>query len=600
MSDPDGPRTEWMNAAADVLRGLNADEEPAALLRRVARHTCALTGVDSCAVMLLDETGTRLVTRASHGLTEAYRHDLDSLAPMLVHPTAHAPDVPAAQAVRERRTVVLSDVDGLGEDSPWRAAAGREGIHSILAVPLDADDGCAGVLVGYTRRAHRFAASELALAELMAQYVATVLRAARVKEVQRSTIAQLEKTNAELTTAVESLHHERAQREWAEAQDRRLVALLLDDAGLDGVLDALADALAATVVLESAEDGTVLARSADAAAGRERPAATAALPLGRELGTLGPGSSPVRLELGDAHAWVLALAVAGEAVARLWVIRDRDAGAGAPPLVRSVIERFAPLVALELHKRRHAADAALRLTRDLAVDLVSGGGRDRDLRDRARALGHDLTRPHTVVLVPAGAAATRSARAARQAFGDAALVGEDAGSLVVLVPDADRAALVAAAAALPDRPTVVGATVTGTEDYPAAWRVVRTAAALAAAGPRRAGPVVDLDDLGVAALLLESGAPDGLRRLADRTLGPLERHDAQRSTDLVGTLRAWLDAGGATAEAARALHVHPHTVGYRLRRAGELTGLDLQRADAVFELRVAMMVRAVQRAAGHP
>ncbi|MFC7658816.1 helix-turn-helix domain-containing protein [Pseudonocardia benzenivorans] len=42
------------------------------------------------------------------------------------------------------------------------------------------------------------------------------------------------------------------------------------------------------------------------------------------------------------------------------------------------------------------------------------------------------------------------------------------------------------------------------------------------------------------------------------------------------------------------------TVGYRLRRAGELTGLDLQRADAVFELRVAMMVRAVQRAAGHP
>ncbi|MFD1237606.1 PucR family transcriptional regulator, partial [Pseudonocardia benzenivorans] len=209
-------------------------------------------------------------------------------------------------------------------------------------------------------------------------------------------------------------------------------------------------------------------------------------------------------------------------------------------------------------------------------------------------------RPHTVVLVPAGAAATRCARAARQAFGDAALVGEDAGSLVVLVPDADRAALVAAAAALPDGPTVVGATVTGTEDYPAAWRVVRTAAALAAAGPRRAGPVVDLDDLGVAALLLESGAPDGLRRLADRTLGPLERHDAQRSTDLVGTLRAWLDAGGATAEAARALHVHPHTVGYRLRRAGELTGLDLQRADAVFELRVAMMVRAVQRAAGHP
>ncbi|MFC7658815.1 GAF domain-containing protein [Pseudonocardia benzenivorans] len=152
MSDPDGPRTEWMNAAADVLRGLNADEEPAALLRRVARHTCALTGVDSCAVMLLDETGTRLVEgepRADRGLPPRPRlAGADAGAPHRAC-TGRA----AAQAVRERRTVVLSDVDGLGEDSPWRAAAGREGIHSILAVPLDADDGCAGVL-GYTRRAH--------------------------------------------------------------------------------------------------------------------------------------------------------------------------------------------------------------------------------------------------------------------------------------------------------------------------------------------------------------------------------------------------------------------------------------------------------------
>lgn len=569
LPDPDGPRTEWLHAAADVLRALDADESPATLLRRVARHTCALTGADSCAVMLLDESGRRLLVRASHGLTESYRHDLDTLRPLLVHPTGAAFDVPAAQAVRERRTVVLADVAGLG--GPWREAAGREGIRTILAVPLATGDECPGVLVGYSRRAHRFAGSEIALAELMAEYVATVLRASRIKDVQRATIRELEKTNAELTKAVASLHRERAQREWAEAQDRRLVRLLLEDVGLDGVLGALGEALAARVVLESVDDGSVLAEAGE---GPPLTIAGAAVP---------DEGSAVRVGLPGVQAWVLTLSIAREPVARLWVARDADADTGTD--VRPVIERFAPLVALELHKRGHAADTALRLTRDLAVDLVTGAGRDVDLRDRARALGHDLTRPHTVVLLDTVTAETR------RALGDGVLVGEDSGAGVALVPDADRSALVAALICTKVR-VVVGPTVTDTGEYPAAWRIARTAARLTGAR------VVDLEELGVASLLLETGTPDGLRRLADRRLGPLEDHDVQRSTELVATLRAWLDAGGSTSAAARALHVHPHTVGYRLRRVAELTGLDPHRADDVFELRAALMVRAVQGAAG--
>ncbi|ODU02764.1 MAG: hypothetical protein ABS81_16600 [Pseudonocardia sp. SCN 72-86] len=574
MPDPDGPRTEWLHAAADVLRALNTDESPATLLRRVARHTCTLTGADSCAVMLLDESGQRLVVRASHGLTESYRHDLDTLRPLLVHPTGTAFDVPAAQAVRERRTVVLADVAGLG--GPWREAAGREGIRTILAVPLETGDECPGVLVGYSRQAHRFAGAEIALAELMAEYVATVLRASRVKDVQRATIAELEKTNAELTTAVASLHRERAQREWAEAQDRRLVTLLLEDAGLDGVLAALGEALAARVVLESVDDGSVLAEAGDGPPLQRTPVADE--------------GSAVRIDLPGVQAWVLTLSVARAPVARLWVARAAGGGStnrtesGTDTDVRPVIERFAPLVALELHKRGHAADTALRLTRDLAVDLVTGAGRDVDLRDRARALGHDLTRPHTVVLLAKVTAATR------RALGHGVLVGEDSGAVVALVPDGDRTNLVAALAATSER-AVVGGTVTDTGEYPAAWRIARRAAALTDAR------VVDLEGLGVAGLLLETGTPDGLRRLADQRLGPLEDHDTQRSTELVATLRAWLDAGGSTSAAARALHVHPHTVGYRLRRVADLTGLDPQRADDVFELRAALMVRAVQGAA---
>lgn len=110
--------------------------------------------------------------------------------------------------------------------------------------------------------------------------------------------------------------------------------------------------------------------------------------------------------------------------------------------------------------------------------------------------------------------------------------------------------------------------------------------------------MIDLDRLGVAGMLLETGTPDGLRRLADRRLGALEEHDRTRAGELVHTLRAWLGTGCSTTATARALHLHPHTVSYRLRRVAALTGTDPRETDGVFELQVALMVRDVQRAAG--
>ncbi|WP_024933986.1 helix-turn-helix domain-containing protein [Actinomadura welshii] len=604
----------WMNAAADVLRALNADESLESLLGRIARHTCALARFDSCSVMLLDDSGERLVARASHALTEGYRHELDTLRALRVNPATHEFDVPATQAVRERRTVVLSDVRELDANSPWLSAVHLEGIKSILAVPLGADEGCTGVLVGYTRRIRRFGASELALAELMAQYAAIVLKTAALREAEQRTIARLQETNAQLTAAVENLRQERGRREWAEEQDRRLVRLLVDDVGLDGVLEALAKALEASVMVEIPEDGAVL--------GQARGPRDEAWPTARNrserdvrlLAEMDEQRVPVHVDLDDAVAWVVPVATAGEVVARLWVIRSRETtGTDVGLLVRPVIERFSLLVALELLKRRYAIDTELRLTRDLAVELVTGSGSERDLAERARVLGHDLSRPHTVVLIPLadgsgvsggrrGAAVARAQLTARLA--EPVLVGEHEGALVTLVPGApdNRPALASALADLavahgaPRRPTVIGPTVHAVADYPSAWRMLRGAAALA--GERGSASVFDLDDLGVAVLLLEAGTPDSLRGLADRRLGPVEEHDASRETNLAETLRVWLRMGCSTAEAARALHVHPHTIGYRLRRVAELTGLDPQHQEDVFELRVAVMVREVQRAGG--
>jgi hypothetical protein len=122
------------------------------------------------------------------------------------------------------------------------------------------------------------------------------------------------------------------------------------------------------------------------------------------------------------------------------------------------------------------------------------------------------------------------------------------------------------------------------------------------AGRRR---VARLADVHAEALLME------LRDLAaahgDRTTGPVARlsgYDAEHGTNLVETLRAWLDAFGDVAAAAAAMFVHPNTFRYRLRRLTEVSGVDLtdpeQRFAAMLQLRAVYPAKltAAQRRAG--
>jgi sugar diacid utilization regulator len=136
-----------------------------------------------------------------------------------------------------------------------------------------------------------------------------------------------------------------------------------------------------------------------------------------------------------------------------------------------------------------------------------------------------------------------------------------------------------------------GPTACAPEDFAAAYGVARGAVQLRRA--TRPGGLVDVRQLGLSALLLETGAPDALRRFAQTLLRPLAAHDAQRGGDLVATLRAWLGSGCSTVATAEALTVHPNTVGYRLGRIEALTGRSLRGVDTRLELQLALTVRDI-------
>jgi sugar diacid utilization regulator len=73
--------------------------------------------------------------------------------------------------------------------------------------------------------------------------------------------------------------------------------------------------------------------------------------------------------------------------------------------------------------------------------------------------------------------------------------------------------------------------------------------------------------------------PAELNRFYNDTVRPLVAYDEQYETDLLGTLATFLDCDANVNATAARLITHRHTVRYRFERVRELTGLDVQSTD---------------------
>jgi DNA-binding PucR family transcriptional regulator len=113
----------------------------------------------------------------------------------------------------------------------------------------------------------------------------------------------------------------------------------------------------------------------------------------------------------------------------------------------------------------------------------------------------------------------------------------------------------------------------------------------------REGGIGDGESLLVAEshrLSLLLGADRRLARdVAEAALAPLAAESDASRERLGTTLDAWLRHRGRTEAVARALHVHPQTVRYRLARLRELFGTRLDDPDGRFELELALRARRI-------
>jgi len=420
-----------------------------------------------------------------------------------------------------------------------------EGLRAIVAVPLQHGGETFGVLLSASRVVRRFAPQEVSLFRSLAAHAAAAIENAR-------TLAQL------------AAHAARVER--LGAAQERLAAVALDGGGLQELADVGRDLLGTAVELRG-PDGERLA--GDGAAGHELP-----LPGGpHDLGTLRLADPP------------------------------------ADDVARDVADRVAALAAALLLQQRVQSEAEYRHRSRLLEEVLGGRSVDEDeLRWLARA-GVTLDAPHVVLVVAPPPAAERWAwlTATRAAGAEHGLVGTVAGRIVAVLPgdDAEAAAerwadLVRGAGA--GRPTIGAAdAASGLGGLPAAHRHATSALELLLA-LGHAGGTATIERLGIFGHMLAEPTRADLRRLLERTLGPVLEHDRTGRSELLPVLEAFFDESGHLANTARRLHVHINTLYQRLDRLDQVLGAGWREPDRRLELHLALRLRALdaQLRAGRP
>lgn len=104
------------------------------------------------------------------------------------------------------------------------------------------------------------------------------------------------------------------------------------------------------------------------------------------------------------------------------------------------------------------------------------------------------------------------------------------------------------------------------------------------------GRIAVYDELGAYRLLYEGADVERFRTFAAEALAPLRSYDEKHQTELERTLKLYFRVGQNVKTAAAELHVHRHTVFYRLRQIGEIASRSLESRHDQLTLRLAVAI----------
>jgi sugar diacid utilization regulator len=604
--------SSWLDAIAEITRAANRAAPLDELLDLIAGTTARLTGYDFCAVFVADPELQALIIQGSYGLSRQYIDAINARTPILIR-AGDTGEGPSSRAFRAQRPTTVLDITADAPSRSWETVAAQQGYSSLLAVPLVVGQVPFGLINCYTAERHDFSAREIILMESMANQAGLAIETTRRLTETRQRADRLAAQTAAVTGELD-VHRQ------ADEHHRELLRVVLRGGGLAAIAESLATRLQCGIAIDDAGGRLLASACGDGrpGAGTRRVAAAyqrARARIGEEV-DLEAVTVP---EEAGAEGLVVPVVLDEEAVGHLWALHPQGPFG---PTQRQALTRAAAVVAMALLKERTAQEVEWRLSRDFLDDLFDPDNQSPEaLHARARQLGADLSRPHTVLVLrrdPApgtsgGSSEDREAHAQRAllslvqrsgaAWRGATLTATRSDHVVVLWHDGEhnRSAKdfaehvrreIQAYASGWTATISVGPTCAEVREYGDAYRLTCGVLDLVQHSDRR-DRVVSLDTIGAYRLLLQVKRPRELQSFAESMLGTVHAYDRQHQTSLRATLDSYMSRKCNVSVTAKALHVHPNTVAYRLRRIEELLGLDLSDPQALLHLQLALMVEAV-------
>ncbi len=141
------------------------------ILNLIVLVTAEMLNSKICSIMLLDTKGTELSIKATQSLSEEYKRK----------PNLKVDSSLLGEVVKTRRPLVVEDVRK-EKRYFYRELAAKEGLSSMLAVPMVVKDRVVGLINVYTKEPHAFAGDEINALQMVANQAAVAVENTRWME----------------------------------------------------------------------------------------------------------------------------------------------------------------------------------------------------------------------------------------------------------------------------------------------------------------------------------------------------------------------------------------------------------------------------------
>jgi GAF domain-containing protein len=161
--------TQELELLHRISQALGYDLSLRDVLQLIVNMTADLMGSKICSILLYDDVKQELSIAATQSLSDEYRNK----------PSLKLDSSISGKAILTRKPIAIPDVR-IEQDYGFQDIARREGIVSLLCVPMVVKNKVIGVINSYTSKSHAYVDRELTLLSMVASQAGIAIENARL------------------------------------------------------------------------------------------------------------------------------------------------------------------------------------------------------------------------------------------------------------------------------------------------------------------------------------------------------------------------------------------------------------------------------------